>query len=941
MDKYEYKVRAEEIEKLIKEGSYKEAVEIADQIDWTRIRSVPMLCKISDLYKINHRYEDARNLMRIADERRPDDRRIVRALCELSIKLEDHVQAIAYCKQFVRLAPRDLNRYVLQYKIYCAEDVGLEERIEVLEELKSKERREKWMYELAYLYHRVGLATRCVEECDELILWFGEGKYVIKAMELKMLHQPLTSDQQEKYDKRFEAVAEEAQAEETPAAAPDAEAQAQADAAVAAKELAEAPAEQDAAVAYGAAAEASEQAAYEETAHEDAVYEEGTYEDAAYEEAAEADVSEEGYAEEVYQGETYNTGIFAAAEEEIAEEAPAYEAANNTQELFAQDGVYLSEEALGETRAYEPVRAPFYGVDADDIEIKTMGNPYDTINLQAELAAGIREFLDDEDVTATDIYAAAETDMAEIFPKDSIYAQPPKEMADVIAQDPDGQMRLIVPQAEPVAHTAQITGQMSIDDILAEWEQKKQDNAARHQQLLREKIMNQTGAMFTEFDEAVRDGLLEQLEKTAAEEALAEQQALEEPALDAQEAEAVAESEEDGIDFLDAEEEAEMPLDAAEEPLVVPEGGIDYDAAEGFLDDGPAEEDLQDALQETDASEEGQETEEILWEVDETAPEEEEAPLVEEGNIAYEEAYEEAEAEDGEADEAVALAIEEEETYDAFDEMAPLEDAPEEELKEDAAEETPKEDTGRDLTAEEKELYEPFTQSKSSRKQLAKALDSITLAAYTGNVIITGEEGMDTMGLAKSMVQEIQANDSNFSGRVAKISGEGLNERNLEETLESFKNGALIVQKASGINAETAAELQKLLQTENLGIIVFLEDTKRNMNKFLGEQEYLLDCFNARMDMEALSDEKLVAYGKKYARELEYSISDLGILELHTRIDEMQTNDHVVTVIDVRDLIDEAIESANRKSIGHFFDILLSKRYDSEDMIVLTEKDFA
>ena len=190
---------------LISRGEYVQAAEIADTIDWRRVKSVMMLCTISDLYKINRRYEDARDMLLLAYERRPGGRTICYSLCELSIKMEEYVQAIEYYKEFVQVAPKDPGRYILQYKLYEAQDVSLEERIAVLEELKKRDYREKWAYELAYLYHRVGLAARCVEECDELILWFGEGKYVIKAMELKMLHQPLTPEQQEKYDHRFDA----------------------------------------------------------------------------------------------------------------------------------------------------------------------------------------------------------------------------------------------------------------------------------------------------------------------------------------------------------------------------------------------------------------------------------------------------------------------------------------------------------------------------------------------------------------------------------------------------------------------------------------------------------------------------------------------------------------------------------------------------------------
>lgn len=215
MDKYEYKIKADEIKSLIAKKEYVKAVKIADTIDWNRVKSVMMLCTISDLYKINRRFEESKALLLMAYDRHPGGRTILYSLCELSIKMGEVVQAVEYYKEFVQMAPNDSGRYILQYKLYEAQEVTLEERIAVLEELKKRDYREKWAYELAYLYHRVGLGMKCVEECDELILWFGEGRYVIKAMELKMLHQPLSKEQRIKYDSRFEPEEKKAPVEES------------------------------------------------------------------------------------------------------------------------------------------------------------------------------------------------------------------------------------------------------------------------------------------------------------------------------------------------------------------------------------------------------------------------------------------------------------------------------------------------------------------------------------------------------------------------------------------------------------------------------------------------------------------------------------------------------------------------------------------------------
>ena len=244
------------------------------------------------------------------------------------------------------------------------------------------------------------------------------------------------------------------------------------------------------------------------------------------------------------------------------------------------------------------------------------------------------------------------------------------------------------------------------------------------------------------------------------------------------------------------------------------------------------------------------------------------------------------------------------------------------------------------FTKEEKELFAPFVQGKASKKQLESVLDNITMAAYTGNVIVTGAEGVNTLGLAKNLVRYTQLTDGNFSGKTAKISAASLNTKEVSSLIEELVNGALIVQRAGEMSNETVDALYKSLQNESFGILVVLEDTKKAMDRFLETHPQLLGAFTARMDVEALSDEALVAFGRKYAKDMEYVIDDFGVLALHQRIDEMQTSDHVVTTMEVKEIVDAAIAHANRKSVGHFFDVLFSKRFDEDDMIILREKDF-
>ena len=244
------------------------------------------------------------------------------------------------------------------------------------------------------------------------------------------------------------------------------------------------------------------------------------------------------------------------------------------------------------------------------------------------------------------------------------------------------------------------------------------------------------------------------------------------------------------------------------------------------------------------------------------------------------------------------------------------------------------------MSPEEKQLFGAYIQSKPTKEQIINAIDNITMASYTGNVIITGEEGMDTLTLAKNLIKEVQQTDSNFSGKIAKISGTSLNRKDVAEIMGKLSNGALIIQKAGTLKKETADKIRNSLEQEGNGIIVVLEDTKKAMNKLLKSNEVLKECFTIRIDVEALDNDTLVEIAKEYAKEQEYSIDTMGVLALHTCIAERQTSDHAVTVAEVKELVDEAIASANRKTLGHFFDVLLAKRYDDEDMIILREKDF-
>ena len=246
----------------------------------------------------------------------------------------------------------------------------------------------------------------------------------------------------------------------------------------------------------------------------------------------------------------------------------------------------------------------------------------------------------------------------------------------------------------------------------------------------------------------------------------------------------------------------------------------------------------------------------------------------------------------------------------------------------------------RELSEEERALFAPFIQTKGAKRKFMKALDLISLAAYTGNVIVTGEGDSDTVKFAKNIMKDIQMTDANFSGVIAKVSGSSLNSKSIEATISKLNNGGLIIEKASEMNSQAVMKLLKALNQEKTGIVVILEDNKKAIKRMLAAYPSMNTFFNARVEVEQLNNDALAAYGKQYAAHLEYSIDALGMLALQTQIEDRQTSDHIVTVAEVRELVDNAIRHANRKNLGHLFDLILKKRYDEDDMIILREKDF-
>ncbi len=974
MDKVEYKIRADEIQALIGENRFAEAVKIADTIDWKRVKSVQMLCTISDLYKINRRFEESRDVLLMAYDRYPTGRAIVYSLCELAIKMGEFVQAVEYYKEFVRIAPRDTGRYILQYKLYEAQEVSLEERIAVLEEFKKHDYREKWVYELAYLYHRVGLTTECIETCDEMFLWLGDGRYVMKALELKALHEPLSPEQQDRYVRYKEkhgGYVDRSIVYDKDEIGKDEERTVEVKQPT--KEMPPVTDEVINAYNNGAQPEAAQEteAAKEPVDSDTIVYphineiKEPTVDVSAFntlnlQEALAAELK--GFIDDDddkdVNAEEPNTEEEAGAAESSAE-APVKP---DTAEIFDDEddsseegGAFSPMSAVASEETEGAIQEVFFdSTETDNEQTKDEDfKPYDEVKeessddkpkLNIDIKYGgngpiLGEAKELADYASIPVYEdkplEEEVPGAVIHPNSNF--QMHSHFDNILSQELDGQISMAV-EPEPQVEK-QITGQISISEYIENWEQFKKQQQQKQFEHVKKMVADETGDMFADYDEKTKEGLQEKIEQAIS-------------------------------DALKKERNEKAS------------GRGDWSRNNSDV--------IDDAVAEVINNEGVDETEKTVSEEDEAKTEDtkdtEQAPANEVAEKESEQTSEE--AKDSEATETTENAAEDkEESSEGVDKNASEDNKEEEKTSEEAKDSEDKnsdnknkdgskkpsnegkknknrnkkpssnqqgqnqgrkhhmgnrelDERVRTMTPEEKELFGPYIHHKKSRRQIINAIDNLSMDAYSGNAIVTGEEGAGTVNLAKGLIRAVQASDSNFSGKVAKITSNTLNKKSPKAIFDKLANGALIVQRAADLETETVADFIKVLQQENKGIIVIMEDTKEDMNRFLEKNPSLKQSFNVRVDIEALDDDSLVAYAKQYALEKEFAIDNLGILALHTKISERQTLDHEVTVSEVRDIVDDAIYYAEKHSVAHLMDIIVNKRYDENDMIILREKDF-
>ena len=994
MDPYEYKLRSEEIKELIKEKDYQQAAEIADTIDWTRVRSVSTLCTISDLYKVNRRYNEAKILLDQAYKRNSNDKKIVYSLCELCIKMDDIIGATEYYKEYTRMAPTDDGKFILLYKIYEAQDVSLEERIGVLEELKKRDYTRKWGYELAYLYHRVGLATKCVEECDELITWFRDGKYVKKAMELKMLHQQLTESQENVYNSMAKAEKKEdvdehntvyitkhnAKEDDTDDIQVKTMDVGQYSTINIQKALAESMKDVLVADDNFAPLLQSENVSEEEVLQEEEREELGSVTEAIM---APMMMQDTGELQELYAGAGDDAEMAAKLQEGVTYN---HESEEESEELTAEQELLPAEEEQDETDDYTRIIPVIRDEDLQASEslseeeingfddLKAVGEEHEEsekgayIKLNEPYIEGQPLHIEDRPVSQDtmvytprhtpnvvysplpdiDISKASKEELMDLINQkvqealenalngqsmvtpENKYANiaqdtPPVSMQKMLSQEYNGQISLVVPEQEKVEK--QITGQLNIEDVLSEWENTKKQSQERYQEQLKQQLKEQTGSLFTDYDVKVRDAILKEMDgkKTIYPDSIDKEY---EKYLDKMNQEKEASPDEE------AEDVAEVPVEQEELPEV--EELVEIEEAENTEE---ISEEKEEIAEEEPAEEEvfEEETEENTEDASEESQEEAEEESADE---AEEEVNEEASEEGTEESEDSADSEEVTETEEAEKDSEEESASDEKESNDSKSESEEPNDGSRDMTDEELSLFSTFVQTKQAKRDLIRELDKVSLASYTGNVLVTGDANDETVELAKSVLKYAQVSDPNFTGKTGKISGQVLNNKDVETMIGKLSNGGLIIEKASEMSAETVKTLLRVLNQDNQGVLIIMQDTAKAVRRMVEHFDGMREMFNVHIKIEELSDDTLVAYGRKYAEHMEYSIDEMGMLALHTRIEAMQTSDHIVTVADVRSIVDSAIEKAKKKNLKHFSDILFGKRYDDEDMIILKERDF-
>ena len=997
MDKYEYRVKTEQMLAHLEKKEYQQAKEIADGIDWRRVKNASMLNTVSEIYEYNGEFKKGRDILFLAFDRAPGSRKIVYRLGTLALKIKDIREATDCYEEFVKLAPKDPNQYILKYKILRTQGASLTDQITALEEFKKAEYIEKWAYELAKLYDEAGMTAECLEECDDLILWFSEGKYVYLAMELKMKYKPLTPLQQEKYDSRPGAVKKKPEPEKQPEST-----------------LEEVDDENEYNEGTEETVDVQEEPVREpvtERVDESEVQEIPPQEVPMQETVVQEEIPQEVPMQEtVVQEEIPQEEIVEEAAEEVVEEEPVY---TEPEEAVEEHGSTIKQVVTGATLE-EALAQGMAVANGITIEEEAMKEREDEILANGQMM--IDDILQKWEEKQKDHEAAIEKQKA----KDEERLQKEREQARIRQEEErreverkaaEAEARRKAEEEEAARKAAEEEARRKAEE---EARRKAEEEAARKaaEEEARRKAEEEAARKAAEEEarrkaeeEAARKAAEEEARRKAEEEAArkaAEEEAepisktqripddivrlMEEMGNEESEEELYEEDFEDGSeteeDFIEGIEEELSGIDMSGSSFEEADfGDEDFEEAdfeeEDFEDEDFEDEDFEEAdFEEEDFEDEDfedEDFEEADFEDEDFEDEDFEEADFEEADFEDEGFEEEDEEEDFDDDFAD---VDDEET-DFDDEDLEIED--DEEADEELEIEEPSEEeiqarikkskggvpfdtgfvvTGRydlsatseiglkaGLTEEQKKLFSYFVPVRGMSEQIVEVLDNDRRAqregtSKTGNLLVIGRKGSGKTVLAVDIVKAIQKQRSLKQGKVAIVTGESLNKKELTNIIQKLRGGAIIIEHAGKLNARTVKELNYLMEKKTGELLFVLEDQRKPLERLMTANPEFKKKFSSKLELPVFINDELVTFGQTYAKENGYKLDEMGILALYSRIDVMQREDHAVSVAEVKEIMDEAISHSQKANVKHLARRVFGKGTDDSDRIILKEEDF-
>ena len=986
MDKYEYRVKTEQMLDHLEKKEYQQAKEIADGIDWRRVKNASMLNTVSEIYEYNGEFKKGRDILFLAFDRAPGSRKIVYRLGTLALKIKDIREATDCYEEFVKLAPKDPNQYILKYKILRTQGASLTDQITALEEFKKAEYIEKWAYELAKLYDEAGMTAECLEECDDLILWFSEGKYVYLAMELKMKYKPLTPLQQEKYDSRPGAVKKKPEPEKQPEST-----------------LEEVDDENEYNEGTEETVDVQEEPVREpvtERVDESEVQEIPPQEVPMQETVVQEEIPQEVPMQEtVVQEEIPQEEIVEEAAEEVVEEEPVY---TETEEAAEEHGSTIKQVVTGATLE-EALAQGMAVANGITIEEEAMKEREDEILANGQMM--IDDILQKWEEKQKDHEAAIEKQKA----KDEERLQKEREQARIRQEEErreverkaaEAEARRKAEEEEAARKAAEEEARRKAEEEAArkaaeeeaarkaaeeEARRKAEEEAARKaaEEEARRKAEEEAARKAAE-EEARRKAEEEAARKAAEEEAepISKTQRIPDDIVRLMEEMENEESEEELYeeDFEDGSETEEDFIEGIEEELSgIDMSGSSFEEAdfddEDFEEADFEEEDFEDEdFEEADFEEEDfedEDFEEADFEEEDFEDEDfEEADFEEDFDADFADVEDEEDFDDDFAD------VDDEET-DFDDEDLEIED--DEEADEELEIEEPSEEeiqarikkskggvpfdtgfvvTGRydlsatseiglkaGLTEEQKKLFSYFVPVRGMSEQIVEVLDNDRRAqregtSKTGNLLVIGRKGSGKTVLAVDIVKAIQKQRSLKQGKVAIVTGESLNKKELTNIIQKLRGGAIIIEHAGKLNARTVKELNYLMEKKTGELLFVLEDQRKPLERLMTANPEFKKKFSSKLELPVFINDELVTFGQTYAKENGYKLDEMGILALYSRIDVMQREDHAVSVAEVKEIMDEAISHSQKANVKHLARRVFGKGTDDSDRIILKEEDF-